>query len=216
MGPLARLLKGWSLALAVCITVVIVVFWYVDLPLAHLLSRGVFLKPLGDALASTVILTGESAVVLAAVLVRLARGRLPVVGQILVIASITSMCAYGFNDHLLKPFFGVPSAASTFRGAPHAFNLWSGLQNGAFPSGHMALAGGFAGVFMRLKRVTVWPLSILMALGAALLLVGGWHYLSDVIAGSYIGLSAGLLAGEAWAAHTDAHSADAGGSDAAG
>jgi membrane-associated phospholipid phosphatase len=203
---LARLLKGWGFSLVVCAVLVVLAFRYVDVPLAHRLFRGQnLLKPLADAFASTVILIGESVVVLTAVLVRLARGRLPVLGQILVIASVTSMCAYGINDQLLKPFFGVPNAVSTLRGVPHALNLWSGAPSAAFPSGHMALAGGFAGVFMRLRKVSVWPLSALMALGAGLLLAGGWHFLSDVIAGAYIGLSAGLLAGEAWAAHVDAH-----------
>ncbi|HEX4378264.1 MAG TPA: phosphatase PAP2 family protein [Steroidobacteraceae bacterium] len=211
MARLARLLKGWTLSLAVCAAVVSLTFWYVDVPLARRLSHGAVLRPLGDALASSVILLGESAVVLTAVLLRLARGRLSPFGQMLVIASITSMCAYGFNDALLKPFFGVPAAAATLNGAAHAFNLGGGMQNGAFPSGHMALAGGFAGVFMRLKKVSILPMSLLLMLGAGLLLVGGWHFLSDLIAGVYLGLSAGLLAGEAWASHTDAHSDAVGG-----
>jgi membrane-associated phospholipid phosphatase len=38
-------------------------------------------------------------------------------------------------------------------------------------------------------------------LAAALLVIGDWHFLSDVIAGSFVGLSAGLLAGSLWSLH---------------
>jgi hypothetical protein len=34
------------------------------------------------------------------------------------------------------------------------------------------------------------------------LLVGDWHFLSDIIAGAFLGTSAGILAGEGWAAHS--------------
>jgi uncharacterized membrane protein YoaK (UPF0700 family) len=66
----------------------------------------------------------------------------------------------------------------------------------------MVLAGAFAGVFMRLYKSSIWPLSALLLLAAVLLLVGDWHFLSDIIAGAYLGISAGILGGEGWAAHT--------------
>ena len=77
-----------------------------------------------------------------------------------------------------------------------------GTEHSSFPSGHMVLAASFAGVFMRLYRVSIWPLSALLLLGATLLILGDWHFLSDVIAGTFVGLSAGLLAGELWALHS--------------
>ena len=56
---------------------------------------------------------------------------------------------------------------------------------------------------MRLYRASIWPLSALLLLAAALLLVGDWHFLSDVIAGTFLSISAGVLAGEGWAAHSN-------------
>jgi len=57
------------------------------------------------------------------------------------------------------------------------------------------------GVFMRIYRASVGPLSGLLLLAAALLVVGEWHFVSDVITGAFIGVSAGMLAGEGWAVH---------------
>ena len=66
----------------------------------------------------------------------------------------------------------------------------------------MVLAGAFAGVFMRLYRTSFLPLSTLLLIAAVLLVVGDWHFVSDVIAGTFVGVSAGLLAVEVWLAHS--------------
>lgn len=149
------------------------------------------------------ILAAESAVVLFTVLARLVRGQIPVFGETLAIACTASMCAYVINDHVLKVFFGVPNPTDVIHGARHSFNLWKGSGNSSFPSGHMAMAGAFAGVFMRLYKASVWPLSVLLLLAAVLLLVGDWHFPSDIIAGAFLGTSAGILAGEGWAVHSE-------------
>jgi membrane-associated phospholipid phosphatase len=167
-------------------------FWNAD----HLRS------PMNVVFGSTVILSAESAVVLSAVLARLVKGRVSVFGETLAIACLVSMCAYAVNDHVLKVFFGVPSPADVVGGASHTFNLWKGSLGSSFPSGHMVLAGAFAGVFMRLHRSTIWLLSTLLLIAAVCLFVGDWHFLSDIIAGAFVGMSAGFLAGEGWAAHS--------------
>jgi len=167
-------------------------FWNVD----HLRS------PLNAAFGSTIILSAESAVILFTVLARLVRGHISVLGETLAIACLVSMCAYVVNDHVLKVFFGVPNPADMLHGAGHSFNLWMGSDHGSFPSGHMVLAGAFAGVFMRLYKGSVRLFSALLLIAAGLLLVGDWHFLSDIIAGAFLGMSAGILAGEGWAAHS--------------
>ena len=68
----------------------------------------------------------------------------------------------------------------------------------------MVLASAFAGVLMRLYRSGIAPLCVLLLLGAGLLLVGDWHFVSDIIAGAFFGTTAGLLAGELWVAHSSA------------
>ncbi|HEX3982685.1 MAG TPA: phosphatase PAP2 family protein, partial [Acidisoma sp.] len=179
-------------------------FAELDVAVMHLFWKiGSHLSSLNTAFGAAVILTLESAVVLGLILARLMRGHISRFGETLAIACLASICAYGVNDQVLKPFFGVQAPDEVVAGARHTFNLLMGSGDISFPSGHMVLAGAFVGVFMRLYRVSIWPLSALLLLAAVLLVVGDWHFISDVIAGTFLGVSAGILAGEGWAAHSN-------------
>jgi membrane-associated phospholipid phosphatase len=187
----------------VCAAIVAFSFLRLDVPLAqYFWNIGHLRSPLNTALGSTLILAGESAVILFTVVARLVKGRISVFAETLAMACLVSMCAYVVNDHVLKVFFGVPSPADLVRGAGHGFNLWMGSEGSSFPSGHMVLAGAFAGFFMRLYKASVWLFSALLLIAAGLLLFGDWHFLSDIIAGAFLGTSAGILAGEGWTAHS--------------
>ena len=190
----------------VCAAVVILSFARIDVPMALALWKvGRFLRPLNKAFGATVILSLESAVILVLILARLLRGHISRFGGTLAIACVASICAYGINSNLLKVLFGVPTPIEVVHGARHTLNLWMGSGVSSFPSGHMVLAGAFAGVFMRLYRSSIWPLSAVLLLAAGLMVVGDWHFLSDVVAGTFLSVSAGLLAGAWWAANSDLH-----------
>jgi membrane-associated phospholipid phosphatase len=192
----------WLLSLLVCAAVVAFSFVHMDVPIArHFWKAGRFLSPLSTAFGAAVILSLEAAVALSLILYRVIRGHIAPLGEALAIACLASICAYGINSEVMKPFFGVPAPAEVMQGVRHSFNLLQGSGTSSFPSGHMVLAGAFAGVFMGLYRGSVWLFSALLLLAAALLIVGGWHFLSDVIAGAFAGVSAGILAGEAWSVH---------------
>jgi len=193
----------WLLALLICTLAVALAFVYLDVPLAHRLYRLLgSAESLGKGFASAVLLGIEAAVALALVCIRITRGHLSRFGEATALACLTSICAYAINDSTLKLFFGVPNPAAVLHGTRHAFDLLAGSQNSSFPSGHMVLAGAFAGVFMRLYRTSILLFSGLLLLGAMLLIVGDWHFVSDVIAGTFLGVSGGLLAGEVWLAHS--------------
>ena len=203
MKRFAVVVRIWFVVWVACTVAVAFAFTRVDLPLAVFFRGSArVLSPLGTAFGAAVILFLESAVTLALILARLVRGHLSRFAEVLALACLASICAYGINSQVLKPFFGVANPAQALKGARHAFHFLRGSANSSFPSGHMVLAGAFAGVFMRLYRATVWPLAALLALAAALLLIGDWHFLSDLIAGTFVGVSAGILAGEGWAVHS--------------
>jgi membrane-associated phospholipid phosphatase len=194
----------WLLSFAVCAGVVVLSFTRIDVPMALSFWKvGRFLSPLNEAFGSAIILSIESAAVLVLILARLVRGHISPFGEALAIACAASICAYGINSDVLKLLFGVPNPAAVMHGARHTVNFWTGSGNSSFPSGHMVLAGAFAGVLMRLYRASIWPLSALLLLAAGLLIVGDWHFLSDVVAGTFLGVSAGILAGEGWIVHSN-------------
>ena len=190
------------MSLVACAAIVAFSFLRIDVPTALYFWNVSHLRsPLNVAFGSTVILFAESAVILFTVFARLVRGHISVFGETLAIACLVSMCAYVVNDHVLKVFFGVPNPADVVHGAGHSFKFWMGSDSSSFPSGHMVLAGAFAGVFMRLNKASIRLFCALLLITAGLLLVGDWHFLSDIIAGAFLGTSAGMLAGEGWAAH---------------
>ena len=197
------LVQTWLLLFVVCATLTALSFARLDLPITlHFWTPGRSLSSLNSPFGASVILTLESAVALGLIVTRLVRGHISRIAEVLALACLASICTYGINTEVLKPFFGVPNPGDVVEGARHSFNFLKGAENSSFPSGHMVLASAFAGVFMSLYRRSVWPMSALLLLGAGLLIVGGWHFLSDVIAGAFLGVSTGILAGEVWAAHS--------------
>lgn len=197
----------WLGLCGVCAALVLASFMLVDVPIAtYFWKIGRFLHPLNKPLGASVILSVEAVVTLALIVARLLRGHLSSFAESVALACLTSICAYDINSHVLKPLFGVPNPTAVLHGAQHAFHFLKGSGQSSFPSGHMVLAGALAGVFIRLYRASLWPLSALLLLAAVLLIVGDWHFLSDILAGTFLGLSAGLLAGEGWAAHKNAQS----------
>lgn len=193
----------WLLSVLICALVVAAAFLYFDVPVARRVY-GVLgsAKGLASGFSSVILLGVEAAVALALVIIRIMRGHLSPFREATALACLTSICAYAINDGTLKFLFGVPTPAAVLHGAQHAFNLLRGSSSSSFPSGHMVLVAAFAGVFMRLYRNSILLFSALLLIAAALLIVGDWHFVSDVIAGTAVGISAGLLAGEVWLVHS--------------
>ncbi|MDR3528003.1 MAG: phosphatase PAP2 family protein [Rhizomicrobium sp.] len=207
MIELSRGARIWLLSLFACALSLPVIFAYVDIPAAHLAQRlSGHLGALQDGIGSAVLLTLEALALLAVALHRIVRGRVSRLEKVLAVALLSSVCAYAVNSSVLKILWGVPNVGDVLAGAPHSFNLFLGTPNSSFPSGHMMLAGGFAGVFLRFYRASVLPLAALLLFGAGVLVLGGWHFVSDVVVGGFLGISAGLLAGEVWLEHESRNS----------
>ena len=182
-------------ALAVAFT-----FKHVDLPVAlavYPLSKHVA----GVGLGSAVLLTFEAVIFLILAAIRIARGRVSALSKAVAVACVASICAYAINASVLKVIFGVEPPLAVLGGARHVAHFFAGSPDSCFPSGHMALAGAFGGVLMRLYRKSIVPLALLLLAGGCLLVLGDWHFVSDVVAGTFVGVSAGILAGEIWQAH---------------
>lgn len=152
-------------------------------------------ESVSKGLGGIVLISGEAALALVLSGIWAVQQRLSPLGKTLVLACLCSICAYAFNSLVLKVFCGVPTPAEVIGGARHAFALFHGTANSSFHSGHMALAGSFAGVLMRRYRQSVYGLTLLLGVAAVLLIVGDWHFVSDVIVGTVLGVSFGWLVG---------------------
>jgi membrane-associated phospholipid phosphatase len=118
------------------------------------------------------------------------------------VACCASLSAFVANDYVLKFIFGRLNPLDFFqRPTVKIFHFFQGSYESSFPSGHMVMATAFAMVMIRLQPRTQPILVILLCIGAVALLVGDWHFLGDVVAGTFVGGTAGLVAGELWAEH---------------
>ena len=69
----------------------------------------------------------------------------------------------------------------------------------------MVMASAFAFAIIRPYPRKWPPLTALLCLGAILLVIGDFHFLSDVVAGAFVGGTAGFFAGELRRQHTQLH-----------
>jgi membrane-associated phospholipid phosphatase len=197
----------WA-ALLVAVTggVVICLRW-IDQPLAlmFLANSGLF-SGLGTGLGSVVLVAGEMAVITILAFVRMAKGDLPSFAKAVFVACCASLSAFVANDYVFKFVFGRLKPSEFFQSHTNQiFFFFQGSQQSSFPSGHMVMATAFAMAMMRLQPRTRPALVFLLCLGAVALLVGDWHFLSDVIAGTFVGGTAGFVAGELWSEHLRKH-----------
>lgn len=203
MGRSSRAI--WIAAAAVCLAATAIFFVFLDDGIMRFFAGHIGkLDILSRGLGAAVVLSVDGAMALALVLVRFAQGKkgLSALYQALLLACLTSICAFAVNDSVLKLFFGVPNPGYVlFLGYHHGFHFLAGSRESSFPSGHMMLASSFAGVFMRLYPRSIAPLAVLLLIAATALIVGDWHFVSDVIAGTSLGIAIGLLAGDLWLDH---------------
>jgi len=199
-----KFLQAWALALVAVIVATWVSIRWIDYPLAaeflHVSNKhGI----IGYILGGRVLVTGELSLIGILALVRIRTGHLPGIAKTLLVACSASVMSYTLNDLLLKTVFGRQNPSDYFQShLPGTFHLFQGDDHSGFPSGHMMLAAAFLGVFFRVyPRLRIPSLSLLL-FGTVVLVLGDWHFVSDVIAGTFLGLTIGLMAGELWLRHT--------------
>lgn len=201
--PMQKAAAIWFVTMLLTAVAVAYAFKHFDVPLAFAMVAlfGNRLNEVGGHLGSALFLTGETVTVLGLVIYRLSKGHLSPAAKAVAVGCCCSIAAYAINAGVLKMLFGVAVPGEVIGGARHVAHFLKGSYESSFPSGHMVLAAAFAGVPMRLYPRLVLPLAGLLAVGACLLVAGNWHFLSDVLAGGFVGVTAGWLAGEILAAH---------------
>lgn len=112
-----------------------------------------------------------------------------------------SLCLVEF---VLKPLFGRTLPAAYLQIGRYGFHWFrSGRAFGSFPSGHADQAAAILSVFWLAYPQWRWGYAAAFIFLAAALMIGEWHFLSDIIAGGCVGAAAGLLVTRMWNASAD-------------
>jgi membrane-associated phospholipid phosphatase len=102
------------------------------------------------------------------------------------------------TEFLLKPFFQRVPPAEWFAHGTSAVQWFSREDNGSFPSGHAAQLAAVGTILWSAYRRWRWIYVGITLLLSAVLVAGNWHYVSDVIAGLFVGVTAGLIVQGLW------------------
>lgn len=99
---------------------------------------------------------------------------------------------------MLKPLFGRSSVDEFFLSSPrYGFAYFNGDFDGTFPSGHAAMAASFVAVLWHFYPRWRWLHAAFAIALMFSLVVTRDHFLSDVIAGVFIGATVGRVAARA-------------------
>jgi len=200
-------LRSWTLGLAATVAAVVVSYYWLDRPIAlfvhahehyHYLFRRLTLIPEALAVLSLVVF-------LVLAFCALAGRRLARFPTVLMLCGTSLAVAVAIKD-LLKYAFGRtwPETWSPFypsflgNGTYGFFPFHGGGAYESFPSGHATMACTVMTVLWICYR-RFRPLYALCMVAASVGLVGAnFHFLGDVIAGSFLGISAGSLGVAVW------------------
>jgi membrane-associated phospholipid phosphatase len=198
-----RILWGWYGALLVTTATIAASIHWLDYPVATIfLNASKHVGLIGEIFGGRVLVAGELSLILALTIVRLWNGNLPELAKVFLIACSASVMAYTLNDIVLKIVFGRQSPTKFYQShIAGVFHLFRGDDGSSFPSGHMVLAAAFLGVFVRLYPRVRYASLFALLLAAFAMVAGDWHFISDLIAGTFLGATAGLMAGELWIRH---------------
>jgi len=178
-------------------TVVSILFF--DGPVANYSKRDIHLAEHLPELAAGAPSTPQIAVILAVIgviiiLFCVLTRRFPEWAEAISLSVIAATISLGLATMIFKPLFERPD--------PHRFVYrlrdnfgWhtQGLPFSAFPSTHAALAA--AGLIVWGLYFPRWKTPCIVCLFAidVLLVIGGWHFISDVLAGNLVGVTVGAL-----------------------
>lgn len=204
---LRHLLISWCTLLVVTLLIVWVLITRVDIPLAHYcLQFSHHVAGFGEGLGSPVLIACEITLMTFLAIARIATGKLSERSKAVFVGAAASLSAFVANDYVLKVIFGRKNPYNYFHDpVTHQFLFFHGTQESSFPSGHMVLATAFAVTLMRIYPRSSPTFVVLLAIAAVSLIVGDWHFAGDVVAGCFVGATAGFVAGDLWLRHNLAH-----------
>jgi membrane-associated phospholipid phosphatase len=194
-----RCLLGWVASFIVTAALCFFSVLFVDVPVARMCSslRRYYRD---DITIGAMPLVAAMAPIALFYVAKRWRGHMPSLSEeAAALAAISSFVALVICDLVLKPLFGrLPVDAYLLHDWRSGFVLLHGDRHSNFPSGHAAIISSVLIVlsrfFPRYRRLYAAAM-----VGVSVLLVGGyWHFVSDIVAGIFVGASAAFASVALW------------------
>ena len=186
--------------LALLVGIVVSVLW-IDRPLAEGLAKfglGLDLFSSDPVKWPVMIYLGYVGVALGAGYV-IAGWHRPRWVEAAMLAGLALLLGNLLTHDLLKPIFGRTVPSEYLRTGRHGFHWFhGGSRFEAFPSGHSTQAMAMLSVVWAFYPRLRWLCAVLMAVLAMALMLGQWHFLGDILAGSCVGAMAGVVVLAVW------------------
>jgi membrane-associated phospholipid phosphatase len=203
-----RAFAVWAAALLICGVLVVISYFWIDRPVAYFVHdelsdyRAIFDLParlpktIGPLVAAGTLLVGIRSLM-----------KRPVKGvQVAIVLSALSWALSAVPENWLKFAFGrtwpetwMQDNPSLIRNHVYGFNPFhGGPGHAAFPSGHMVATGAIVSVFWFLHPRSRAICAICIAMVFIGQLGANYHFVSDLIAGGFLGFSVGWLITILW------------------
>ncbi|MGA7721751.1 MAG: phosphatase PAP2 family protein [Ignavibacteriaceae bacterium] len=119
---------------------------------------------------------------------RLSKKKYGIKTQFLFLSATALPAAYALKTFFQFAFGRISAREWLILKTPHRFNWFNDFGNGCFPSGHMTVFAAFGTAILIYYPQYRKAVIILLTLLGAALITTDYHYLSDVIAGAYLGV----------------------------
>jgi membrane-associated phospholipid phosphatase len=193
MRPVLQWLCAFAAVSAVCVFCIL----YVDRPVASWAAR--FDNVPRPMLVNYPWLTLAAMLAILVIAGRVSRGRgLSVLTQTLMLSGFALAWGVCLTEFVLKPLFGRQPPYEWVAHGTYVFSWLFQTDNGTFPSGHAVQMAAVAAVFWRAYPGWRWLCVGLPLAFSSLFVMGNWHYVSDVIAGLFVGVTAALVVQTLW------------------
>ena len=118
--------------------------------------------------------------------------------EVLIVASFSLASAVCVDELVLKRLFGREMPDEFLQGGTDAFHWFQGTPSSSFPSGHATQIVSVGTVFLIAypRQRPVWL--VFMGLILVVLVLGNWHFVSDVLAGAGWGMIVGIATMVLW------------------
>ncbi len=202
--PIILWMRVLLIALGAAVIAILAAVYFVDAPLA----RFVYTLPWSGALRTPALglpaLVALSCVPVLAGAVQVAkRHPLRNLMQVSVIASFSLTWSVCIDEFVLKKLFGRGTPDEFLQAGTDAFHWLQGTPMSSFPSGHAVQIASVGTVFLMAypKQRPFWI--ALMGIGLIALVLGNWHFASDVIAGAAFGGLGGAATMRLWRSRSE-------------